>query len=188
MPPPNITTPASSQGTGFRCSSHPLDDAVCQQVVPGPARCTHATYSSRAPAPLSRPSAERRIVGRDAIRAPATTTGPSSSTPSDTAPRAAANPRSAHAQNHPQPVTCARSAARKVAVPALPRSISAAVAADARDLDAVVGHDEAVPRRHLVDPTVDALLDLDDPVAVRTEQVMVVRVGAQPVAELRAVM
>jgi hypothetical protein len=37
------TAPAISHGSGFRCWSQPEAVAVCQQVVPGPSRCTHAT-------------------------------------------------------------------------------------------------------------------------------------------------
>lgn len=37
------TMPSTSQGSGFKCWSQPEAVAVCQQVVPGPSRCTHAT-------------------------------------------------------------------------------------------------------------------------------------------------
>jgi len=43
MPPMNMAIPTSSHGKGFKCWSHPLAVAVCQQVVPGPARCTQET-------------------------------------------------------------------------------------------------------------------------------------------------
>lgn len=43
IPPLNAAIPASNHGKGFKCWSHPLAVPVCQQVVAGPARCTHAT-------------------------------------------------------------------------------------------------------------------------------------------------
>ena len=99
MPPTNVATPARRHGSGFKCSSQPLAVAVCQHVVPGPARCAQATKSRRTPAPVSRPNAERRAVGFDAISPPATATGARTTRPSDTKPSAATHPRSAHAQN-----------------------------------------------------------------------------------------
>ena len=57
------------------------------------------------------------------------------------------------------------------------------------DLDAMIRRHEAVPRAHRVEPLVEtALLDLDDAVAVRAHEMMMVRIGAEPVAELAAVM
>ena len=42
-PPANKASPAINQGSGFKCCSQPLAVPLCQQVVPGPARCSHAT-------------------------------------------------------------------------------------------------------------------------------------------------
>ncbi len=64
-----------------------------------------------------------------------------------------------------------------------------AAGAQAGDLDAVVSRDEAVPCAHGVEPLVEpALLDLDDAVAVRAHEVMMVRVGTESITELAAVM
>ena len=53
----------------------------------------------------------------------------------------------------------------------------------------MVRRDESVPAADLVEPVSEpALLDFDDPVAARAGEVMVMRVAAQPVAELGAVM
>jgi hypothetical protein len=61
----------------------------------------------------------------------------------------------------------------------------AAVGAEADDLDAVLGGDEAVPLRCGGNPVVEpALLHLDDAMAALAEQVMVMRVAAEPVALL----
>src|ERR1700693_4203395 len=52
----------------------------------------------------------------------------------------------------------------------------------------MIGRSEAVLRRDGVEPVAEAtLLDLDDAVAARAHEVMVMRLGAEPVAELRAV-
>lgn len=64
----------------------------------------------------------------------------------------------------------------------------AAGAAEADDLDLVVGGHEAVTRCDGVGPGAEvALLDLDDAMAAGAEQVMVVRIAAQAIAELAAV-
>ena len=64
----------------------------------------------------------------------------------------------------------------------------AAVGAEADDLDAMVGRDEAVLLRGGGDPVVEpALLHLDHAVAALAEQVVVMRVAAEPVALLAAV-
>src|ERR1700704_277781 len=102
MAPMNVAIPATSHGNGFKCSSHPLAVAVCQQVAPGPARCNQATERNRTPAPVSSPNAELRITGLEAIRPPTAAIGASTSTPSDTKPSAAIDPRNAHTQNQPQ--------------------------------------------------------------------------------------
>src|SRR5581483_1036705 len=64
----------------------------------------------------------------------------------------------------------------------------AAVGAEPGDLDAVIGGDEAVPARDLGQPAVEAALThLDHAVAAGAEQMMVVRLGAEAVAMLAAV-
>ena len=53
----------------------------------------------------------------------------------------------------------------------------------------MIGRDEPVLRRNGVEPAAEAtLLDLDDAMAARADEVMVVQLGAEPVTELRAVM
>ena len=53
----------------------------------------------------------------------------------------------------------------------------------------MIRRDEAVLRRDGVEPFAEpALLDLDDAVAARADEVMVMGVRAEPLAELRAVM
>ena len=67
-------------------------------------------------------------------------------------------------------------------------SSSAALRAEPGHVEAVAGGDEAVLGRDAVEPGVElAVADLDDPVAVGADEVVVVRVAAPAVAELATV-
>jgi hypothetical protein len=112
--------PATSQGRGLRCSSQPLAVAVCQQVVPGPSRCTHATKSRSAPTPATTPNAELRIDGRDPRKIATAATGTSKSGPSETALSAAAAPSNSHTQNQAHPTARSPFGVRNECVPEPP--------------------------------------------------------------------
>ncbi len=96
--PMTSARPPTSHGIGLRCWSHPLAVAVCQQVVPGPSRCTYATNSDRNPAPASKPSADRRADGFLAIAAAAMIAGTRARGPSETSPRPPVAPTTAQIQ------------------------------------------------------------------------------------------
>jgi hypothetical protein len=70
-----------------------------------------------------------------------------------------------------------------------PRTNAPAVGAESLDLEAVVELREAVMCGEAIDPLVErALVELDDPVAASAHEMVVVRVAAQAVTELAAVM
>ena len=98
--------PRMSHGRGLRYWSHPALEAVCQQVVPGPCRCTYATQSSGRPAPVSQPDTDLwRLSPTVATSAPSSRATGAVSTPRERELTARA-PTAAQAQNQTHVIAC----------------------------------------------------------------------------------